>query len=86
MNLPTDTELPAFIRKQKEENPSDDSRAYSLQEVADRLSVSVQTITAKIKNKEIRAFRFGRFWRVTDQELRRILGYEGNSEHEDHVD
>ena len=52
---------------------SDLERLYTLADVARHLGVSVQTIKRFIRVGRLRAVRFGRTPRVTEEELRRFL-------------
>ncbi len=50
-------------------------QAYKLQDVADRLKITVRTVKTLIKRGEIKAMRIGNRWRVSHRELCRVLGY-----------
>lgn len=46
---------------------------FTAEELADYLKVSSQTVRAWIREKKVRAIKFGRSWRIPSDELRRIV-------------
>src|SRR5262249_43672606 len=49
------------------------------EEVAQRLRVTDQTILAYLRAGELRGVRLGRFWRVRESDLQRLLQARSNS-------
>ena len=60
---------------------------YTPAEIADRLKVSEQTVRLWIRDKKIKARKFGRAWRVAGDEYQRIIteGIEEDSETESDI-
>lgn len=48
-------------------------RFYSAEEIAEYLKVGAQTVRAWIREGKVKATKFGRSWRVPDDELKRII-------------
>lgn len=48
-------------------------RVYTLQEVADIMKLNKQTIQNYVKNGTLKATKFGRVYRVTEEELKRFM-------------
>lgn len=48
-------------------------RVYTLQEIADIMKLNKQTIQNYVKNGTLKATKFGRVYRVTEEELRRFM-------------
>lgn len=48
-------------------------RKYDKQELAEFLGVSVSYVEKKVRTREFPATRFGRGWKFTDDDLKRIL-------------
>lgn len=46
---------------------------YSAEEIAEYLKVGAQTVRAWIREGKVKAVKFGRSWRVADEELKRII-------------
>ena len=46
---------------------------YTAEELADYLKVSSQTVRAWIREKKIKAVKFGRAWRISKAELQRLV-------------
>lgn len=46
---------------------------YTADELADYLKVSPQTVRAWIREKKVKAVKFGRSWRITNDELKRLV-------------
>ena len=58
----------------------EDTKVYTLQEVADVLRVSRQTLYNNIRSGRLKAMKLGRTYRITEEQLQDILrnGYNGN--------
>jgi len=54
-------------------------RFYSAEEIADYLHIGAQTVRAWLRDGKVKAVKFGRSWRISDEELKRIVA-EGVSE------
>ena len=52
----------------------EESRMYSLDQVAERLGLHVRTVRAYVRAGRIRAIRIGKQYRVTREELEAIVG------------
>lgn len=52
---------------------ADEIRLYTLQEVADVLRVSRQTIYNYVTAKRLRATKYGKEYRVTEEDLRQFI-------------
>lgn len=52
---------------------TDTSKLYTLQEVADYLRVTRQTIYNYVTAKKLKAFKAGREYRVTEEELQAFI-------------
>jgi len=52
---------------------------WTAEDLADYLKVSAQTVRAWIRDQKVKAVKFGRSWRITDDEVRRLVA-EGVSE------
>lgn len=50
-----------------------DTEFYSVEEVADRLKVSQQTVRAWLKDGKIESYQFGRQWRIRRDEVERLI-------------
>ncbi len=50
-----------------------EDRFYSPAEVAEYLSVNVQTVRRWIQAGELGAYRIGRFWRVSTEQMEEFL-------------
>ncbi len=50
-----------------------EDRFYAPAEVAEYLSVNVQTVRRWIQAGELRAYRIGRFWRVSREQVEEFL-------------
>ncbi len=46
---------------------------YTAEELADYLKISSQTVRAWIREKKIAAVKFGRAWRITKDEVQRLV-------------
>lgn len=49
-----------------------DINIYTLDEVADILKVTRRTIYTYVKEGKLQAFKIGRYWRVTEESLKKI--------------
>lgn len=52
---------------------------WTAEDLADYLKVSSQTVRTWIRENKVKAVKFGRSWRIADNEVRRIVA-EGVSE------
>lgn len=52
---------------------AEDIKVYTLQEVADIMKVSRQTIYNYVTNKRLRATKYGKEYRVTDADLQEFI-------------
>ena len=57
---------------------SEESRMYSLDQVAERLGLHVRTVRAHVRTGRLKATRIGKQYRVASEELEAIIG-AGNS-------
>lgn len=46
---------------------------YTAEELADYIKVSGQTVRAWIRDGKVHATKFGRSWRIAEEEVRRIV-------------
>ena len=53
---------------------------YTLNEVAEILQLTPRTIQSYVKDKKIRAIKFGRVWRISDEDLRTFVEARANME------
>lgn len=51
----------------------DELRVYTVEEVAEKLSVSIRTVYNYIKSGNLKAAKIGKYWRVTEENLRSFL-------------
>ena len=58
-------------------------QAYTLAEVCGILKISTRTCKAKLYAGEIKGFKVGNRWRVSENELHRLLGYARSRGSED---
>lgn len=58
---------------------------YSVEEVAELLGVSKQTIRDKLSTKEIKGNKVGREWRILKQEVNSILGISNTDERDQYI-
>lgn len=54
-------------------SPEKTGRMLKIPEVADRLRVNPKTVRRWIANGELSAFKLGRQWRISEQDLKRFL-------------
>ena len=57
----------------------------STDEVADRMGVTPKTLRTYIREGKVRAIRFGRHWKITKEEVERVM-LEGTGEWKRKVD
>jgi len=50
-----------------------DIRVYTLDEVAEILKVTKRTLYNYVKDKKLEAFKIGKYWRVTEDNLKSFL-------------
>lgn len=48
-------------------------RFYTAEELADYLKVSSQTVRSWIRERKLKAVKFGRAWRIAENEVQRIV-------------
>ena len=58
-------------------NTQETLQTYTLAEVCRILKISVRTCKAQLYKGKINGFKVGNQWRISDNELRRLLGYTG---------
>jgi excisionase family DNA binding protein len=46
---------------------------WTAEELADYLKVGAQTVRAWVRSGKVKAVKFGRSWRIADEELKRII-------------
>lgn len=57
-------------------NSDPDLQAYTIAEVCKALKLSKRSVKAMLYRGEIRGFKMGNRWRISQGELRRLLGYD----------
>ena len=57
-------------------------KVYNIREVAEILSIHEKTVWKFIKEGKIKGTKMGNFWRITEDEIKRILGLQGNQHQE----
>lgn len=55
---------------------------YTPQEIAERLKVDIRTVYRWIREDRMKAAKIGRFWRIPESELNRLLHVAGNDKRE----
>jgi excisionase family DNA binding protein len=58
----------------KEEKTMGDIRVYTMEEVCEILSITKRTVYNYIKAGKLKAFKMGKYWRVTEENLRAFIG------------
>jgi excisionase family DNA binding protein len=51
-------------------------RVYTLEEVCEILSITKRTVYNYIKAGKLKAFKMGKYWRVTEENLRAFIGQD----------
>jgi excisionase family DNA binding protein len=59
---------------------TEESRMYSLDQVAERLGLHVRTVRAYVRNGRLKAIRIGKQYRVAREELESIVGSSNSRE------
>jgi excisionase family DNA binding protein len=59
---------------------AEESRMYSLDQVAERLGLHVRTVRAYVRNGRLKAIRIGKQYRVAREELESIVGTSNSRE------
>jgi excisionase family DNA binding protein len=59
---------------------AEESRMYSLDQVAERLGLHVRTVRAYVRNGRLKAIRIGKQYRVAREELEAIVGTSNSRE------
>lgn len=52
---------------------NDEYKVYTLDEVAELLKVTYRTVYKYIQDGELKATKIGKFWRVTEKDLKELL-------------
>ena len=55
---------------------------YNVEEVAEFLAVHKETVKKFIREGRIKGVKLGTRWRITEDEIQRILGLQGNQQPE----
>lgn len=55
------------------EQMNDEYKVYTLDEVAELLKVTYRTVYKYIQDGELKATKIGKFWRVTEKDLKELL-------------
>ena len=55
---------------------------YNVEEVAEFLAVHKETVKKFIREGRIKGVKLGTRWRITEDEIQRILGLQGNQHQE----
>lgn len=55
-------------------------RAYKIEEVAEILAAHKETVRELLREGKIEGMKLGTHWRVTEDEIRRILGLQKNQQ------
>ena len=53
-----------------------DIKVYTLEEVCDILSITKRTVYNYIKDGKLKAFKMGKYWRVTEESFRDFIGHD----------
>lgn len=59
---------------------------YTVEEVAELLGVSKQTVRDKLSTKEIKGSKVGREWRILKDEINSVLGIEKENEKDRYIE
>lgn len=54
-------------------------KIYTIEEVADLLTLKPTTVRAMLRDKEINGFKAGKAWRVTEDDLKKYIQSQGGS-------
>ena len=54
-------------------------KIYTIEEVADLLTLKPTTVRAMLRDNEINGFKAGKAWRVTEDDLKRYIQSQGGS-------
>lgn len=55
-------------------------KVYDIGEVAEILTIHKKTVWNFIKEGKIKGIKMGKFWRITEDEVKRLLGLHGNQQ------
>jgi excisionase family DNA binding protein len=58
---------------------TDAIKFYTIKEIADALRVSEKSVRRKIESSELRAHKFGRLWRISEQDLKAYFALHRSS-------
>jgi excisionase family DNA binding protein len=53
---------------------ADNEKIYTPSEIAEKLQVNKETVLRKIRKGEMKAFKVGRLWRITEESLNQYKG------------
>lgn len=51
----------------------DELRVYTIEQVAEKLSVTRRTVYSYVKEGKLKAVKIGKYWRVTEDNLKAFL-------------
>lgn len=54
-------------------------KIYTIEEVADLLTLKPTTVRAMLRDNEINGFKAGKAWRVTEDDLKKYIQSQGGS-------
>ena len=54
-------------------------KIYTVEEVADLLTLKPTTVRVMLKDNEINGFKAGKAWRVTEEDLKKYIQNQGGS-------
>jgi excisionase family DNA binding protein len=57
-------------------NPGDNMKTYTVKQVAKILHLNEEVVRRKLKSGEIKAFKIGRLWRISEKSLKEIIENE----------
>ena len=58
---------------------TDAIKFYTIKEIADALRVSEKSVRRKIESSELSAHKFGRLWRISEQDLKAYFALHRSS-------
>ncbi len=53
---------------------NDEYKVYTLEETAKILKVTYRTVYKYVQDGKLKATKIGKFWRVTEKDLKKLLG------------
>lgn len=54
-------------------------KIYTVEEVADLLTLKPETVRAMLRDSEINGFKAGKAWRVTEDDLKKYIQEQGGA-------